>query len=63
LAYDRLYADGTIVEVGCWMHARRKFFEAKTSDPLRSHQALAWIRGLYAVEREAKTKELTMPSG
>jgi transposase len=57
-AYDRLYADGTIVEVGCWMHARRKFFEAKTSDPLRSHQALAWIRGLYAVEREAKTKEL-----
>ena len=57
-AYDRLYADGTIVEVGCWMHARRKFFEAKTSDPLRAHQALAWIRGLYAVEREAKTKEL-----
>jgi transposase len=57
-AYDRLYAGGTIVEVGCWMHARRKFFEAKTSDPLRSHQALAWIRGLYAVEREAKTKEL-----
>ena len=57
-AYDRLYTDGTIVEVGCWMHARRKFFEAKASDPLRAHQALAWIRGLYAVEREAKTKEL-----
>jgi transposase len=57
-AYDRLYADGTIVEVGCWMHARRKFFEAKTSDPLRAHQAMAWIRELYDVEKEAKKKGL-----
>ena len=35
--------DGTIVEVGCWMHARRKFYEARTSDPARSHVVLAWI--------------------
>jgi transposase len=31
------------------MHARRKFHEARTSDPQRSHQALAWIGSLYDV--------------
>jgi transposase len=52
--YDALFADGTIVEVGCWMHARRKFHEARTSDPARSHVVLAWIVGLYEVEGDAK---------
>ena len=32
------------------MHARRKFYEARTSDPPRAHQALAWIKLLYDVE-------------
>ena len=41
------------------MHARRKFYEARTSDPPRSHQALAWIGLLYDVEREAKEKHET----
>jgi hypothetical protein len=52
--YDALFADGTIIEVGCWMHARRKFYEARTSDPARSHVMLAWIAGLYEVEDDAK---------
>src|SRR5262245_57489028 len=30
----------------------RKFYEARTSDPERAHEALARIRGLYGVERE-----------
>ena len=55
-AYDGLYTSGEIIEVGCMMHARRKFYEARTSDPPRSHQALAWISLLYNVEREAKEK-------
>ena len=55
-AYDGLYISGTIIEVGCMMHARRKFYEARTSDPLRAHRALAWIKLLYDVEREAKEK-------
>ena len=42
------------VEVGCWAHARRKFHEARTSDPERSHAAIAWIGRLYGVEREAR---------
>jgi transposase len=56
-AYDGLYKSGEIIEVGCMMHARRKFYEARTSDPVRSHQALAWISLLYVVEREAKNRE------
>jgi transposase len=56
-AYDGLYKSGEIIEVGCMMHARRKFYEARTSDPQRSHQALAWIKLLYDVEREAKKRE------
>ncbi len=56
-AYDGLYKSGAIVEVGCMMHARRKFYEARTSDPPRSHQAPAWISLLYDVEREAKERE------
>jgi len=35
-------------------HARRKFHDAKASDPVRAHQALLKIGELYAVEREAK---------
>jgi transposase len=58
-AYDGLYQSGKIIEVGCMMHARRKFYEARTSDPPRSHQALAWISLLYDVERDAKEREPT----
>jgi len=53
-AYDALFKGGRIVEVGCWMHARRKFYDARTSDPTRSHLMLAWIVGLYEVEEQAK---------
>jgi hypothetical protein len=51
--YDGLHARG-LVEVGCWAHARRKFHEARTSDPERSHAAIARIGRLYGVEREAR---------
>jgi transposase len=53
-AYDALYAGKTIIEVGCWAHARRKFDEAKTSDAIRAHVALALIQRLYQVEKSAK---------
>jgi transposase len=57
--YDRLYLPqaGTgaarIVEVACNAHARRKFYEARGSDALRSHQALAYYGQLYELERGA----------
>ncbi|HWE03564.1 MAG TPA: transposase [Tepidisphaeraceae bacterium] len=51
-----------IVEVACWAHARRKFYEARTSDPARSAQAMAYIRLLYDVEDQAKEKQLDLPA-
>jgi hypothetical protein len=58
--YDGLYlpdpstAVARIIEVACNAHARRKFYEARGSDALRSHQALAYYRQLYELERAAK---------
>ena len=55
--YDGIYAGeagGRVTEVACWAHARRKFYDARTSDPGVSTQALAHIRLLYDVENEAK---------
>jgi len=49
--YDHLYADGRVVEVGCWSHCRRYFFKALGSEPERARQALAYIRGLFDLER------------
>lgn len=55
--YDGIYAGqvgGQVTEVACWAHARRKFYEARTSDAAMSAQALAYIRLLYDVEKETK---------
>ena len=56
--YDALFKDGKVIEVGCSAHARRKFDEARTTDPQRAHRALAYIRRLYAVEADAKERKL-----
>jgi transposase len=62
--YDALYlpkAPGdaaSIIEVACNAHARRKFYQARTSDAARSHQALAYYGQLYEIERRAKELEL-----
>jgi transposase len=58
--YDGLYlpnagtATPRIIEVACNAHARRKFYETRSSDALRSHQALAYYRQLYELERSAQ---------
>ena len=50
--YDAIYlgSNHQIVEVACWAHARRKFFEASKNYPRQSHQVLEWIRQLYDIE-------------
>lgn len=53
--YNSLYAAGRVQQVLCWAHARRKFFDAQTVQPALAHTALAYIRRLYAVERQAQT--------
>jgi len=54
--YDGIYkgdAGGHVIEVACWAHARRYFFDAQKSDRLHSAQALAYIKRLYDIERDA----------
>jgi transposase len=50
--YDGIYlnSNGTIVEVACWAHARRKFYDARGNAPRDANQVLEWIRQLYDVE-------------
>jgi transposase len=52
--YDGIYIKGDVTEVACWAHARRKFFDAKETDGRRAAEMLEMVRGLYAVEDEAK---------
>lgn len=55
--YDGIYAGGQVVEVACWAHARRKWHEARSSDPVRSHQALSLVQRLYEVEDDCRPLE------
>jgi transposase len=54
--YDGIYAgsDGRIREVACWAHARRKFFEARSSSPAEASLILEMIGRLYEVEDRAR---------
>jgi transposase len=53
--YDGIFlgSNGTIVEVACWAHARRKFFEARSNAPREANQILEWIQQLYDIEDRA----------
>lgn len=54
--YDGIYAGsaGKILEVACWAHARRKFFEAQSSSPAEASLIVQIIRRLYEVEDRAR---------
>lgn len=62
--YDGLYLPEpgggapAIVEVACNAHARRKFYDARTSDAARAHQALAYYAQLYELERRAQDQNI-----
>ena len=63
--YDGLGRKPGIVMVGCWAHARRKFYEVvKAAEPqvaqrkLAAEEALEFIGRLYRIEKEARLKEL-----
>jgi transposase len=53
--YDAIFLDegSDVIEVACWSHARRKFFDAVGSYPREAHQVLEWIRQLYDIEDRA----------
>jgi len=53
--FNELYASGERIEVACWAHVRRKFFDihAANASPL-AHEALQRIAALYGVESKAR---------
>lgn len=58
--YDAFFQEARgMIEVGCWMHARRYFFKALDSDEARMGRALHLIARFYAVEERAKALALT----
>lgn len=54
--YDEIYQTKKVIEVACWAHARRKFFDAKDKSPAICNEAIRRIGLLYDVEREAKDR-------
>ena len=53
--YDAMFSGvgSDVIEVACWAHARRRFFDAVGGNPRQSHQVLEWIRQLYDIEDRA----------
>jgi transposase len=54
--YDGIFLDSQerIVEVACWAHARRKFYDARSNAPREANRVLEWIRQLYDIEDRAR---------
>jgi transposase len=56
--YDGIYAGKLVHEVACWAHARRKFFEALTSNKAAASWALRCIQILYRIEKRLSKSSL-----
>jgi transposase len=55
--FHHLYGDGTIYEVACWAHSRRKFHEIHVAHASpTTTEALARIGALYAIEEQIRGK-------
>lgn len=56
--YDVIFVDGSgdgeATEVGCWAHARRRFFEAQVTDRERALVGIGFIKKLYEADRVAQ---------
>jgi len=57
--YQKIGARKDVTHLGCWAHARREFERALDNDRERAEAALSYIQGLYAVERDARERNLS----
>jgi transposase len=63
--FDKLYQDkgqgASIVEIACWAHVRRRFYESAQGTPKDSlaHKGLAFVQALYRIEALARKQNLT----
>jgi transposase len=59
-AYDVVGRDGAVIQVGCWAHARRKFFEAQKIAPANlTRDAIGRIKKLYQLEDDCRERAKT----
>ncbi len=56
--YEQFGIKPDVTHLSCWAHARRYFEKALDNDRLRASVVLTMIQELYAIERQAKTREL-----
>lgn len=52
--YEQIFALGLAVEVGCWMHCRRKFHTAFKGNDLRAAEPLRLIGKMYKIEKQSR---------
>lgn len=52
--YDCIYAGDKVVEVACWIHARRYWHQAVDNDPVRANTALGFIARLSQIETQLR---------
>ena len=48
--YDSIATDTDIIQIGCWAHARRRFFKALRQEQLEAARYVLLIRKLYHIE-------------
>ena len=53
-SYNAVAARKDVHRLGCMAHVRRKFFDARQSDPKRADHALGVFKAIYGHERAAK---------
>lgn len=51
--YNGVVVGNQITRAGCWAHVRRKVIEAEKAAPEIAHEAIAMVRALFAVEKQA----------
>ncbi len=56
--YDECFKNGDIAEVGCWAHARRKFYDAQSTDESLCLVMLEKIGALFAIESRARESDI-----
>ncbi len=58
-SYDLAIETFTLIEVGCWAHARRKFLEAIDEEPVDAEYIVLLIKKLYVIEKHCKIKKFS----
>jgi len=56
--YNGVVAGNQITRAGCWAHLRRRFLDAEKAAPEIAREAVARVRALYTIERQAQDRTM-----